>query len=175
MNILEHDLCWPGGNYTDCQRHLVTRFKCRNCLEIGLNVGNSTNGILTGLAEIGGGSLVSIDNDAEGYCGQGRSIAESLIAENVTWQWLAKSSQEAFSELQGMRFDYLYIDGDHAELAVEWDWEHYSPMTTLVLFDDYQLPGPRIVVDRIIQQEAHDVCIIDPDGCPNLQALVRRK
>ena len=165
---------FPRGNPGDYQGYiygLVRKFKPLKCIEIGLHIGNSTEAIVRALIKNGKGSLISIDNLP---CPEGHERVNRLRGVSAIWQVTNESSGGAFSDELVAGTDFLYIDGDHSESAVQWDWDHYGVASKVVLFDDYHAVGPQGVVDRLWSSGIYVVELHEYDW-GHMQALVRRR
>lgn len=105
-------------------------------------------------------SVVSID--------LGNPISPSIVESNVkannplgnSFRYVMGSShnQSVFEQVNDLKVDLLFIDGDHSGIGVEQDWLLYSNLVTpngWIVFDDYNdkehSPEVKPAVDNIVK------------------------
>lgn len=117
-------------HHADIYEHLPTlrlyASQCRVIVEIGVRTGNSTTGLLAGLADAGGGTLHSFDLWPHEF--------QCPKIPGVEWSFTrADSTAEGF---EAPACDLLFIDGDHKYEAVRADLRHAAKAAKYVILHD---------------------------------------
>lgn len=124
-------------------------------LEIGVYVGRSTSILLNLQAEK---DLDIVLVDAWGWnVPISRKSFDDLIREqypNTPFTGMWMSSERAWNSSRKKSFDYIHIDGDHDELPVRFDVDHWVlywlRIGGLVCLHDYDCAGVKTAVDDLI-------------------------
>ena len=147
MNSM-NDCPYNEGTYHYNIYRLVKKHNVKKCLEIGTDVGNSTEAIIRAMSSNGGGHLVSIDCSA---CISARDRVRQYENQLTRCSFITSYSLDAFEGLANNKYDLVYIDGNHDVEAVRSDWLTFGKLSPVVLFDVLQLHGPRTVFEEIKQ------------------------
>lgn len=156
--------------------YLVSAFKPENLLEIGTHIGASTIFFAETLRRNSPTAhMTTVDimdvNQQQGpwkKCGLKMTPRDYLhhlnLADRVTF---CAMSSAHFLQTTGERFDFIFLDGDHAASTVyneiSWALRLLSPGGVILLHDFYPdaqplfhdrniIPGPFMAVDRIIKE-----------------------
>lgn len=136
--------------------NLIRRYNLTSMLEIGFGRGYSTLCAARAFYDAGIiGNIVTIEPNLD----------EKLIATlhqifPPDWFKMIKffhgTSADAFSKLGTVKFDLIYIDGDHSYEGTKLDWEGAKDRyNKFLLFDDYHLPtkeDPGIQCSKLIDE-----------------------
>ena len=142
--------------YLETQEHgpvleiIARNLPAKRSLEIGVRYGGTTMHLLSAMREIQG-HLWSVDIKYS-HRAHRRAIAWGVMpywtfTEACSWDWTPP----------GGLFDLAFIDGDHANVAK--DWEKFEPLVRpggILLLHDYigpQSQGPRTLVDEVIRPQ----------------------
>lgn len=165
--------------------------KCNLVLEIGCFEGLTTNYICDNLLNEGG-RVVCIDPLQDEYLTENLSPEDKALnadlAKMFTGQYdrfmrntegrhvqlIRKTSAAAFPEIMDLRFDLIYVDGDHRENYVYWDGTCGFNMLAdggYMLFDDYGWREyTKRGIDRFLSEHEGKVEVLVKD----YQVLVRK-
>jgi len=86
-----------------------------------------------------------------------------------------KTTEDAASDFQGRKIDYLHIDADHSASGVLADFYDWSPLISnigAITLHDTTLPGVALLVERITNSREWNV--LDFRGIGNGVAIVRK-
>jgi len=136
-----------------CLYRLCCESKAKATLEIGCAYGFSTLYILAALARNSGERHVAIDPWEHGYFGIGvRQVKE--VGMEASFRLVEEPSALALPRLisEGLRFDLIFIDGNHTFDAVFVDFTLSALACAeggLIIFDDMWMPSIRKVVSFV--------------------------
>ncbi len=121
---------------------LIKRFEIKSILEIGFGRGYGSFCAAKAMSDLGfdDGKIYTVDpNFNENYLKQLTNIFPKQWFDKLIF--LNGTSEQAYSQLpQDIKFDLVYIDGDHRAPAVKADWDFAKERyNKFVLFDDYRL------------------------------------
>lgn len=139
-------------------------------VEIGVAEGASALGLREAMSD--GGTLWLIDPfhlSRMRWINAMKRAAHRVVesSKNGRVVWIERFSADAARDWDG-QIDFLFIDGDHAEPAVNQDWEDWSPFVTrggVVAFHDARIfpdgwcrPdwGPVKIIDKLFRAEPID-------------------
>ena len=102
------------------------------------------------------------DNSTAWIGGLGWSDIETLIFKSKPGLKFLKERilRNTYSDDPEFKFDLLFIDADHSEDAVRWDFENWSKIltrpATVILHDVGAFPGPRKLFQYLVQTGKYD-------------------
>jgi predicted O-methyltransferase YrrM len=174
--VLEHPFfAWAGvraprAQHTLAEHQAMEKFArgCASVVELGVAEGASAVALRTSMDPAG--TLYLVDPfhlSRVPMLNFLRRAARRAVADNAGAQavWIEEFSHEAAREWS-RPIDFLLIDGDHRESAVEQDWNDWSPRVAekgVVVFHDARLfengwtspeYGPVRFVDRVFRNNA---------------------
>jgi predicted O-methyltransferase YrrM len=148
-------------------------------LEICLAYGFSSQFLLAGLQQRGGGRLAAIDPfQSAGWQGIGRRLAQATVAATgadfLSFRCIEERSDWALPQLerQGERFGLIFVDGNHRFDDVLLDVTAAARLCLpggVIVLHDLWLPSVRAVVAFLTVNRADLVRL--PCRCPNLAAF----
>lgn len=148
-------------------------------LEVGLAYGFSTQFLLAGLQQRGGGRLVAIDPyQSNDWWGIGRRLAQTTVeaggCDRLVFCCIEERSDGALLQLerQGERFGLIFVDGYHRFDDVLLDVTLAARLCVpggVIVLHDMWLPSVRAVVAFLVANRADLVRV--PCRCPNLAAF----
>jgi hypothetical protein len=166
----------PRAQHTMAEHDAMERFArgCRSVVEIGVAEGASAVALRTAMDP--GGTLYLVDPfhlSRVPLLNFLRRAARRAVSRNSGAQavWIEEFSHEAVRQWS-RPIDFLLIDGDHRESAVEQDWADWSPYVAekgVVVFHDARLfangwtspeYGPVRFVDRAFRKNAPSPWVI---------------
>jgi len=178
----------PMAQHTEAEHHTLEKHArgCRNVVEIGVAEGASAVALRAAMDQEGALYLVDPFHlsrvPALNFM---RRAARSAVSagKGPTIVWIESFSHEAVRRWN-QPIDFLLIDGDHREEAVEQDWRDWTPFVVaqgIVAFHDARLfaggwtsldYGPVRFVDRMFRSVSSSWMIVDE---VDSLVVVRRK
>lgn len=144
---------------------LIEITKPKSICEIGVHQGLRASGMCTAglkycneLTYEGYDLWEDLKNSTTVFHGKGPSTKQNVIQqlktiENLNYNLIAGDTSKT---LPNKYFDFVFLDGDHRDFAIQRDYERVKDSETIV-FDDYYIP------------------IIDGVGCNNVEISDKRK
>lgn len=149
--------------------YLIKQYNLKSYMEIGFGRGYSTICAAKALYDSGvrePGSVTTIDPV---FSEEHLKIMSQVFSHD--WLNLIKfvkgTSEAALTQLTNETYDFIYIDGDHTESAVQLDWNMCkNKWNCFLLFDDYNkdLSDPNIQCSKVIDlidDQSKELIIMD--------------
>lgn len=172
---------WLGYGLHSFLNEYILRNKCRRIMEIGVADGeNAENMVKAAMrnfspeeVEYFGFDFFAGDRDS-----QIRQVRRRLKETGCKFELFKGDSVKTPSEVVMTlpKMDLIFIDGGHSYVTVKSDWENSKSLMhdeTAVFFHNYELSGPKRVVDSISRAEYQVEIIHPPSDCDT--ALVKKR
>jgi predicted O-methyltransferase YrrM len=137
-----------GSGDTPAQRRRLQQicidYKCKNIMEIGFNAGHSADLFLNTKDDI---VVTSFDIGQHNYVLYGKSFIDQKypFRHNLIIGDSKKTVNQFRENNLGVKFDLIFIDGDHSELGAITDLvnsNYLAHKDTIVVLDDTRTSGP---------------------------------
>lgn len=119
---------------SEIMESLITMIGAKQILEVGMHTGRSTLHFLRSIVGIDGARVVSIDARP---CHDRAFFGQSEIAKH--FQFIEGWTPQCFDQLQGMIFDFVFVDSDHSIEHTSKEVEALMKITrpgTMICFHD---------------------------------------
>ena len=149
--------------------YLTQKLDFKSVLEIGFGRGYSSFCMAKAMCDHNiDGKIITVDpNFNENFLNQLSKIFPKQWFDKI--DFISATSDEYFEKNPDIKYDFIYIDGDHTSKAVKNDWENTKDkFKKALLFDDYHMPtkdsGPGIQCAKIIdtiKDDSKELIIMD--------------